>query len=97
LLSEAKKCAYTDYEKILLAFSSLQNGYIEDAELLIQSTIDTIVKSIELNNTDYKTIHTLIISIHNEYIYKNFDNEVMHKWFLELTNKLYGAFYEHKY
>jgi hypothetical protein len=97
LLSEAKKSAHTDNEKILLAFSYLQNGYIKDAEILMQSTIDTIFKSIKSNNTDYKTIHTLIISTHNEYIYKNVDNDVMHKWFLELTNKLYGAFYDHKH
>jgi len=96
LLGEAKS-AHTDNEKILLAFSYLQNGYIEDAEILIQSTIDTIIDSIKLKNTDYKTIHALIISVHNEYMYKNTDNDVMHKWFLELTNKLYGAFYDYKH
>jgi len=97
LLNEAKKHAYTDNEKMLLAFSYLQNGHIEDAEILIQSLISSLVDSVKLKNTDYKTIHNLIINIHNEYMYKNEDNDIMHKWFLELTNNLYGAFYDHKY
>lgn len=97
LLHEAEKLACSNHEKMLLAFSYLQNGYIEDAEILIRSTIDTIIDSIKLKYTDYKSIHILICSIHNEYMYKNDENEIMHKWFLELTNKLYGAFYDHKY
>ena len=97
LLYESEKLACSNHEKMLLAFSYLQNGYIEDAEILIQSTIDTIIDSIKLKYTDYKSIHVLICGIHNEYMYKNDENEIMHKWFLELTNKLYGAFYDHKY
>jgi len=97
LLYKSKKLACNNHEKMLLAFSYLQNGYIEDAEVLIQSLVDSLTDSIKLKNTDYKTIHTLIISIHNEYMYKNADNDIMRKWFLELTNKLYGAFYDHEY
>ena len=33
----------------------------------------------------------------NKYVYKNDDNKIMHKWFLESANKLYGAFYENRY
>ena len=82
---------------MLLAFSYLQNGYIEDGEILLQSTITIMIDSIKSKYTDYESIHVLICVIYNEYMYKNDENDIMHKWFLELTNKLYGAFYEHKY
>jgi hypothetical protein len=97
LLRKSKEFAYTNHEKMLLSFSYLQNGYIEDAEILIQPTINAIVDSIKQQDMDYKSIHLLICDIHNQYVYKNDDNKIMHKWFLESANKLYGAFYEHRY
>jgi hypothetical protein len=95
LLRQSKELAGTHHERMLLSFSYLQNGYIDDAEILIQPTINAIVDLIKRQNTDYKSIHLLICDIHNQYMYKN-DDEIMYKWFQESTNRLYGAFYEHK-
>ena len=97
LLFESKEFVCTNHERMLLSFSYLQNGYIDDAEILIQPTINAIVDLIKQQNTDYKSIHLLICDIHNQCMYKNNDNEVMDKWFLESTNRLYGAFYENRY
>jgi hypothetical protein len=96
LLYKSKELICTNHERMLLSFSYLQNGYIEDAEILIQPTINTIVDLIKLQDSDYKSIHLLICDIHNQYMYKNDDNKVMYKWFEESTNRLYGAFHEHK-
>ena len=97
LLHKSKELAYINHERMLLSFSYLQNGYIDDAETLIQPTINAIVDLIKQQNTDCKSIHLLICDIHNQYMYKNNDNEVMDKWFLESTNRLYGAFHENRY
>ena len=96
LLHKSKELSYTNHERMLLSFSYLQNGYIDDAEILIQPTTNAIVDSIKQQDMDYKSIHLLICDIHNQYMYKNDDNDIMHKWFLESTNRLYGAFDEHK-
>jgi hypothetical protein len=96
LLHKSKELADTNHERMLLSFSYLQNGYIDDAEILIQPTINAIVDLIKQQDMDNKSIHLLICDIYNQYMYKNDDNEVMYKWFQESTNRLYGAFYEHK-
>ncbi len=90
LLDKSKEKMNSDYEKISLSFSYLQNGYIEEAEEILKPTIDFMINEIKDGNISYQSVRSLIIALDEEY---EPENDIGHAWKLELSNKLYGAFY----
>ncbi len=90
LLDKSKEKMNSHYEKISLSFSYLQNGYLKEAEEIFKPTIDLIVDEIKDGNISYQLVRSLIMALGEEY---ETENDIGHSWELELSNKLYGAFY----
>ena len=90
LLDKSKEKMNSDYEKISLSFSYLGNGYLEEAEEIFKPTIDFMINEIKDGNISYQSVRSLIMALDEEY---EPENDIGHAWKLELSNKLYGVFY----
>ena len=90
LLDRSKEKMHRDYEKLSLAFSYQRNGYYEEAEQIFEPTIDLIVAKIKAGKKDYQAVRSLIISLEEDYDMEDDNSDF---WYQELTNRLYGAFY----
>ncbi len=91
LLDSSREKMHSDYEKLSLAFSYQRNGYHKEAEEIFKSTIDFIIGKIKAGEKDYQAVRSLIIALGEDYDMEE-DNSC--SWYLELTNRLYGAFYK---
>jgi len=94
LLDKSKEKMHNDYEKLSLAFSYNRNGYYDEAKEIFYPTVKFISDKIKAEKKDYQSVRSLLISLDEEYDTDRDDKNFI--WKLELSNKLYGAFYNDK-
>ena len=94
LLDSAREKMCSDYEKLSLAFSYQIHGYPKEAEEILYPTVEYILDKIKSGGKEYQVVKSLIEDLDKVYDFES--DDMCFTWKLELSNRLYGVFYENR-